>query len=261
MKKLLFVALIVGSMLTSCSKKSSDTTKPSTPTVLLTKIINNTTGDPYFGKTLAEFTYNGKQLSKAVLYNYPDVETDLFSYDSSGHLTGSTISHTLSNTYDNVSSTVTYSGDNISEIKFYKAGNVLDKDIKLAYQNGKLMNWFNSNEVSLTYEYDSNGNNTKQTAVEYANGEPDGYQYVTSNGSFDTKSNMSATLPIWIYFRVYHEEQSFSYAPGTNNPVSSNDDGNSFTYNYQYNSDGYPTTISWNDAYLQSYQYEYVTVN
>jgi YD repeat-containing protein len=261
MKKLFVLALLTGAILTSCSKKSDTTiTKPTEPTVLLTKVINNTIGDANIGKSIAEFTYSGKQLTKAVLYHYPDVETNLFSYDNNGHLTGSTITHTVTNTYDYVSSTVSYSGDNISEIKFYQAGNILDADVKLTYQDGKLTNWFNSNEVSLTYAYDSNGHNTKQTAVEYQSGKPDGYQYVTTNTSFDDKSNISNALPNWVYFRAYTEDQSLGYTPGINNPVSSSDDGTAFTYSYQYNGDGYPSAISWTDSYPQSYQYEYTKV-
>jgi hypothetical protein len=262
MKQTLPMLLLAATFITSCSK--SNNTKPAPtptgPTALLTKIINNTAGDPYLGQTLAEFTYNGKQLSKAVIYHYsitPDVETDLFNYDSQGHLTSTAISHTLSNSYNDVSSTVTYSGNNISEIKFYKAGSVLDQDITITYQNGNVTNWLNTNEVSDTYTYDSNGHNTKEVAVEYMNGQPDGNQNVTTNSAFDAKSNLTGALPLWIYFRVYQEDQMYGFAPGTNNPTTVND-GADVTYGYQYNSYGYPSTISWSG---QSYQYQYTQVN
>lgn len=263
MKKTLSLLLISATLITACSKSGSNNNpKPSTPTVLLTKVIDNTTGDPNIGQPLYEFTYNGKQLTKAVIYHYAgsDVETDLFSYDSNGHLTGSIISHTQSNTQDEASSTVTYDGDNVGEIKFYKANNVLDQDITVIYQNGKLASWFNPNEVKLTYTYDGNGNNTKNVATEYQNGTPDGEVDAVTNSTFDSKSNLSASLPLWIYFRVYIEDQCLTYTPGANNPVASND-GGSFTYSYQYASNGYPSAISWTDSYPQSYTYEYTQVN
>src|ERR1700748_3135387 len=98
-QKLILLAVTV--LLCNACKKSS-TPKPTTntsPVILLSKVTNTLAGDPYEGKPLAEFTYNGKQLSKAVLYNYTgvpssdDIETDLFNYDNQGHLTGTTINH------------------------------------------------------------------------------------------------------------------------------------------------------------------------
>ncbi len=263
MKQTLSVLLLAATIISSCSKSSVNKSTPSTPSVLLTEVIDNTTGDPNIGKPLYQFTYNGKRLTQAVIYHYPDVETDLFNYDSQGHLTGTTISHTVSNTYDDVSSTVTYNGSNISEIQFYSAPNVLDKnmDIKLTYTNGKLTNWFNSNEVSDTYTYDSNGNNTKEVATEYQNGQPDGSISTVTSSSFDGKSNLTQALPLWAYFRVYTEDQSLLYTLGANNPVASNDNGTAFTYTYQYNSYGFPSAITWTDAYPQSYTYQYTQVN
>lgn len=265
MKQTLSVLLLAATIISSCSKSSSNKTTKSTPTVLLTEVIDNISGDPYIGKPLYQFTYNGKQLTKAVINHYsitPDVETDLFNYDSNGHLTGTTISHSLVNSYDDVSSTVTYSGDNISEIQFYSAPNVLDKnmDIKLTYANGKLTHWFNSYEVSDTYTYDSNGNNTTEVATEYQSGQPDGSVSTTINSGFDNQSNLTQAVPLWIYFRAYTEDQCLAYTPGTNNPLTSND-GGAFTYTYQYNSYGYPSAITGAGGYPQSYTYQYTQVN
>jgi len=251
--------LISATLITACSKSSSNNPKPSSPTVLLTKVIDNTTGDPNIGQPLYEFTYSGKQLTKAVIYHYAgaDVETDLFSYDSNGHLTGSIISHTESNTYDEVKSVVTYNGDNIGEVKFYTANNVLDQDITVTYNNGKLSSWYNPNEVKLTYTYDGNGNNTQNVATEYQDGKPDGEVYTVNNNTFDTKSNLAASLPLWIYFRVYTEDDCLSYTPGAHNPLTSD----ASPYSYQYNSNGYPSAISLQGASAESYNYEYTTVN
>jgi YD repeat-containing protein len=264
MKQTLSMLLLAATIISSCSKSSDNKTTKSTSATLLTEVTDNTSGDPYIGKPLYQFTYNGKQLTQAVINHYsitPDVETDLFNYDSNGHLTGTTISHTQANSYNDVSSAVTYDGSNISEIKFYLAGNVLDRDIKLTYTNGKLSNWFNGNEVSDTYTYDNNGNNTKEVAAEYQSGQADGSISTMTSSTFDSKSNLTQAVPLWAYFRVYTEDQCLFYTLGTNNPVASNDNGTAFTYTYQYNSYGYPSAISWNDNYLQSYTYQYTQVN
>ena len=89
------------------------------------------------------------------------------------------------------------------------------------------------------------------------NGQPDGNQNVTTNSVFDAKSNLTQALPMWIYFRVYQEDQMFGFTPGANNPTTVND-GADVTYGYQYNSYGYPSTISWSG---QSYQYQYTQIN
>jgi YD repeat-containing protein len=261
MKQTLSVLLLAATIISSCSKSSVNKSKPSTPSVLLTEVVDNTTGDANIGKPLYQFTYNGKLLAQAVINHYPDVETDLFNYNSSGQLTGTTISHTVVNSYNDVSSTVTYSGSNIGEIKFYLAGNVLDRDITLTYTNGKLTNWFNSNEVSDTYSFDSSGNNTKEVATEYENGQADGSVGTVTTSSFDTKSNLTTALPLWSYFRIYTEDQCLAYTLGTNNPVASNDNGTDFTYTYQYNSNGFPSAITWTDNYPQSYTYQYTQSN
>lgn len=73
---------------------------------------------------------------------------------------------------------------------------MLNQDSTLTYQNGNLASWFSPNEVNLSYEYDNKGRNTKQTAVEYQGGNPDGYQYITTANTFDDKSNLSTALPL-----------------------------------------------------------------
>ncbi|RVU01271.1 hypothetical protein EOD41_04705 [Mucilaginibacter limnophilus] len=251
----------------SCSKSSStnEEPKPEEPTVLLTKIINNTTGDTYYGKPIMEFTYNGKQLTKSTIYHYsitPDVETNIFVYDGRGILTGTTISHTRSNTYDYAKSTVTLSGSNVGNIKFYKSGNVLGAEHTLTYSNGNLTKWFNPNEVEINYQYDANGNNTKQDATEYSNGNATNYKYTITNKSFDDKKNLTNALPYWIYFRAYLQEHGLSYTPGAHNPVSFNDDGSEKVYSYTYNSYGYPASMTISGSGdTESYTYEYTEVN
>jgi len=71
MKKTSTLLLLAATLITACKKDNSSTTPtPTGPTTLLTKIKNNISGDPAFGKTFIEFSYNGKQLIKEVLYEY-----------------------------------------------------------------------------------------------------------------------------------------------------------------------------------------------
>lgn len=263
MKQTLSILLLAALLTTSCSKSSSPTEdpKPEEPTVLLSKVINNTTGDTDFGKPIIEFTYNGKQLTKATIYNYsitPDVETNIFVYDGNGKLTGTTISHTMSNTYDFAKSTITLNGTNVGNIKFYKTGNAVAAEHTLTYSNGNLTKWFNPNEVEISYQYDANGNNTKQDATEYSNGNATNYKYTITNKSFDDKKNLTKALPYWIYFRAYLQDHGLSYTPGTHNPVSVDDDGTENVYSYTYNSYGYPATMTVSGGNrTESYTYEY----
>jgi len=98
---------------------------------------------------------------------------------------------------------------------------------------------------------------TKNIATEYQNGTPDGEVYTVNNNTFDTKSNLAASLPLWIYFRVYNEDDCLSYTPGAHNPLTSD----ASQYSYQYNSNGYLSAISLQAAGLESYTYQYTTAN
>jgi hypothetical protein len=263
MKQTLFMLLLAAMLATSCSKNNGSTKEPTKqePTVLLTKVTNLTPGDPDNGKALATFTYSGKRLTKAVINHYsitPDIETDVFNYNGNGQLTGTTITHTLANTYNYLSSAVTYNGSDPAKITFYKTNNVVASENTLTYQSGKLTKWYNPNEVEVAYTYDGNGHNTKQVATEYSGGQPNGYVYPVSYLTFDNKSNLTQALPYWVYFRTGIQEEYLGYMPGTNNALTVNDDGTNLTYSYEYNSNGYPSKITIGN---NTYAYEYAQVN
>jgi hypothetical protein len=271
MKQTLTTVLLCAVLfVTSCSKGTgSNPEEPPTgqSTVLLTKVINNTKGDQDFGKTLAEFTYNGKQLLQAAIYSYSNVstfkETHTFAYTSQNQLTGSTITNTNYNNGDFVNSVAAYTGSNLSKLTFNKASGISPTEHTLTYDGSKLTRWFTPNEVEILYTYNSDGNNTKQIANEYTTGRPNGYVYTDNYLTFDTKHNPISALPNWIYFRVNTEEEGLGYAPGPNNPVTMNENGTSYTYVYEYNNNGYPTTITkvGSGTNNRSWTYEYKVVN
>jgi YD repeat-containing protein len=267
MKKSLFLLLSSALVITACKKDNSSTTPtPTGSTILLTKITNNISGDPAFGKTFIEFSYNGKQLTKEVLYSYKtdgsisNAETTTFTYDSNANLTGTTITNSNSAAYvSNVSATITATGSNITEFKLYGANNVLNDDITFTYQNGKLASSTSANEGINTYTYNSDGNNTQRVT-----------DHALLNKSFDTKSNLSSALPYWVYFAYIQfpdgDYQGVPLHPGTHNVLSFDDgSGNTDTYTYQYNDFGYPSvstsTLTATNGNPLSYKYEYIQVN
>jgi YD repeat-containing protein len=264
MKKTLFLLSLTVAILASCK---SDTTglpqpTPATPTTLLTKIINNTIGDAGFGKSHLEFSYNGKQLIKAVRYEYKtdgsvnNAETTTFNYNSSGNLTGTTVTNSNSAVFvTNVSSTITAIGNNISEIKLYQANNVLADDIVITYKNG-IVNETNSPlSEKVVYTYNNAGNNTQG--------------YITTNNLFDSKNNLSKAWPFWLYFCYVQFPDGFLQGvplyDGTNNVVGFTYSGSNYSYSYQYNSYDYPSistsTAKAGNGAAMSYQYQYIQVN
>jgi len=249
MKKIIFSAIFLAQVITACTKKSNTGPDTSKATLLITRITNNTAGESGYSQALAEFAYDGKQLTQAKIYSYDgtklsNTETHTFNYNTQGQLTGSTITHSVQNSYDYVSSTVTYTGNNISKITFYKTGNVVGSDNTLSYSGDKLTRWFNPNNVDLAYSYDNSGNNIKQVATEYVNGKADGSVYTDQYTTFDSKRNLTAALPNWIYFRVCNQEEGLGYIPGTNNPLTGSEDGTNVYYSYGYNIYNYPSGVS-----------------
>lgn len=236
-----------------------------TPTTLLTKIINNTTGDAGFGKSHLEFTYNGKQLTKAVRYTYQsdgsvsNAETTTFNYNSSGNLTGTVISNSNNAAYVGyVKTDITASGNGVSALKIYFANNVLSDDITFAYQNARVNSFTSTVNGLYTYSYNSSGNNT-QFFTDHA----------ITNNTFDTHKNLSSAIPYWVYFSFimfsdYHI-QGVPLNPGTNNVLSLSENGYNYSYTYQYNSYDYPSvstsTVKASNGANLSFQYQYIQVN
>jgi hypothetical protein len=262
MKHSLSLLLLAALLATSCSKSGSNPEEPTKqePTILLTKVTNQTQGTQDYGKTIAEFTYNGKQLTKALFYNYSIptiIETDNFNYNSQGQLTGANI--TYSNGNPTVTATVTYNGSYASNVTF-KRNNTAFAENSLTYQNGKLVRWFNPRDVDMIYTYDNVGHNIKQVANEYVNGTANGKAYTYEYLSFDDKHNLTDALPNWVFFRVGNGEEGLGYILGANNPVNITELGAAKTFTYEYNSADYPTKISKSGNSPKAYSYEYITV-
>lgn len=250
--------------LTSCSKSSdSNPEEPSTnqPTVLLTRITNVTPNNRDNGKVEAEFTYTGKQLTRASLYKQAGTsnfeESHLFNYNAQGQLTGATIN---SGQYGYRKSEVTYNGNNMGTISFTRYDNTV-RGHTLTYQNGKLALWrmdvgFGI-QVSCEYTYDNNGHNTKRIDTEQST---PARAYTYNYATFDSQGNLPSTLPNWIYFKAYGVG-GLGDVIGINNPLTGTEDGSNSTYSYTYNSSGYPTKVTTTVGTRQTvYAYEYTEV-
>lgn len=97
-----------------------------------------------------------------------------------------------------------------------------DRLIKEAYSN-----------TSTTYEYDNNGNLLKRKDSYYT------YSYTYDN-KISSFSNQG--LPAWYW--VYDANEDFDLYAGSNNLVDSFSNGiKEDSYKYDYNKNGYPTTI------------------
>lgn len=229
--------------------------------------------------TVTDFTYNGKLLSNVTsIHTFQDIHRDQiitdFSYDANGLLKSTAISLAVgyaNHNFDITSSTVTYSGNHISSISFYQRDNTLANTFTLTYENGLLKQICDPNSAKITYCYDDNGNNIRELDEVYQNGQPTGEQYQLTNSSFDDKVNFASLIPLWVYFKCYTMAgkivnnkfdvftlgESLTYSPGKNNAVQScrqgtfpfNTDYNNIihpqvTYDYQYNTQDYPTSIN-----------------
>ena len=266
--------------MSSCSKQNAvDISKNSTtPTTLLTSIVDNTPNSYSFGQKLFEFFYNGKQLTKAQTYSYnlvnsqTTVDTTIlnFIYDNTGEI--------ISVGGPAGTSLVSYNGNNINEVKAAYAG---IRDFTFSYQTGKLVNWAWKDIPDHGYyyfncplTYDANGNVTEenvQNSGSVANG-TETYQYY----NYDNKNSLSNafTLPSYIIVSFiiaigdYDHYLGYSHGNSVNNPtLMVFDDGVSTTSSnitYEYNSYNFPSMISYSanaNFSAESYKYSYIQVN
>ncbi|MFD1257321.1 hypothetical protein ACFQ3S_10980 [Mucilaginibacter terrae] len=264
MKKM-FLLAATALLLTSCSKKSDPGTEEPTktePTVLLTKVTNVTPNDRDNGKIQAVFTYNGKQLIKAEVNQQFDgrfAATHFLTYNAQGQLASTAINHYSYNAANFLTSTVSYSGNNVSKILLYKTSGVLGTTNDFTYADGKLTRWFDNSQQEIVYTYNSSGNCTNQVVKEYANAVPNGYVITFDYLTFDNKHSVSSALPYWFYFMANASIAKNCDVPGVNNVVTESPNA---TYYYEYNSNGYPTKIRRVEGGSENvYTYEYITVN
>jgi hypothetical protein len=267
----LLIALL--SLFSIACKKAGNDPKPQEEdksTVLLSKVISNTASDPFHNQPLAEFFYNGKIISKALIYYYGfylDIATHEFKYAANGHVEQVTVTHTT-DPGKNTKVEFTYNGDNISEMKTFDVDKNLISDVKVIYQNGHLTEWAEQNRYKVNYTYDATGANTKQTYTDYQNFIPGGEITTYNYQGFDNKKSVNAALPMWLYFRAYNKLSYLYFANSGSNALKSNIVNfvnNSYTlnYNYTYTESSYPASITWDNlTYPEptSYKYEYIKV-
>jgi len=267
MNKSLSVLLFAALFAISCSK-SSDTATPepvkAEPTVLLTKVTNVTPNSQDNGKVQAQFIYNGKQLVQADInqqVNGSFSESHYFIYNAQGQLTNSSITHPSANANNPLTATASYSGNTITNVKFFKVGNVLQSDHTFTYTDGKLTKWYDPSQVEIVYSYNSTGNNNKQVMNEYTAGRPNGYTITTDYLTFDSKHNVTTALPIWTYFLASGINWNVD-VPGINNVLTAKSGTSNETYTYEYNSNGYPTKVTMFSAgsVYRIFTYEYKVV-
>jgi hypothetical protein len=270
MKKSIILMLFIMLAITGCKKDSKDNNKNSGPATLLSKVYNG-------AFLYAEFTYNGKQLVKAVRYinNFEKSSiTHSFTYDANGHVAKDNVTYYLYGYSDSDISdaTFTYSGDNISKIDIKFVPSIWGERILpmvFTYQNNKPSHLSYAGQ-EIDYTYDSNGNQNLSTLIIPGNTYHPGV-YTTTNVSFDTNHNVSNTLPFSLYFSYIND---FDFLPmritGPNNVIKSNVIPSelipyTITYKYDYDSNGYPSkmTSTTNIINLKEYNfsYKYIEVN
>jgi len=297
--KLLALLSIAVILFPSCKKEQpGGSATPATPTTLLSTVIQNTVGDPGFGKPLLQFTYNQKQLVKVISHTYPDVNsggysrfgstTYLLAYDTNGNLTTATFSDTLSYTNPIYGPTTTSkgvyyiynTGKDISEIANFPIQNEASPKqlggsyYLFSYQNGLLVHMHCCRDTTIysydiydhDYSYDGNGNlTTDQQTYQY---NAPVYPYsgsissTTNYSNYDTKNCIAKSIPNFLFVENIIQTQNvlLPMPLTTNNPMITDQNNTPVAINYQYNNFGFPSVYS--DGYSPySYLYEYIQVN
>jgi hypothetical protein len=283
--------LILSFLLFNSSCKNDDiiqeeTNPTNTPTIKLSKVINNIVGDPGYGKPIIEFFYMANRLTTSINYGWvnnaanPFKQTTIYNYNNSSQLIGSNLSYLSPSgsimPYGNsiVSTTVNYDGNNISEIKTYENNNILFGVYKFNYVNNKVNKidaTFTNQTVFNTLNIDATGNYLSVNSI-------NSYAGNTYNSNsifiFDNNKNIVNTLPFWQYFYTGQYFNTSTNNPGSlglvngiffgfpnvNNVISTTNNNYTVLYTFQIGSNDYPSisTVSYSGI-NQSYKYEYVT--
>jgi hypothetical protein len=253
---------------------------------LLTSVTETNPGFVDNGKTIGQFTYNGKQLEKAVLVvSGRGYETHTFNYNNNGQVASTNIrvAVTVNGSPDSVITNYvcnfTYTGNEVTEIKEYKAGSgTMLVDMVRTFQNGQLSSQLltenlaypssivfapNSAADTTFYSYDKNGNVT--TVSDHYS---DGLDYTSRYQSFDTGHDICSALPYWYYLMAFSSTEftmAFSGNGGPNNVLTGEDEG-SETFSYQYDINKYPISLKYvlsgyNTTGAQSFAFQYMQAN
>lgn len=235
MKKI-FAFLIIAGVLASCSKDDNGGDGPSPSALLVKKISSTNSGETLEGR----FEYDGNKLRKAVytgVSDEEDVQMTLTATYSGNKITKLSMNMdgegTISNTY-------TYDGDRlIKEVSAWEGYG----------STTYLYTWENDNKVRRSPEdqpnyyedfYFENGNLVK--VVDYFGG-----SIWKTEATFDNKNNPFSGIE---GFQFLVDENMFSQS--RNNPLQEKlyaDDTlvETTTYEYDYNSAGYPIVVREND--------------
>lgn len=251
MKKMIAMAFVAITMMTSCSDDDSSNTNnnPDPNGPLLTKLIETYDGETY----TINFNYNGNKLTGYTADGGFEME-------------------------------FTYAGDKITKMEAFEEGNLVNEHIYEYHPDGKLakhieINYFdgnvygtktlfNHNSDSTVYIAIFSGDDTTQTTAEgtgtinIANGNIESVSIVTEGGdeweytyTYDNKHNPFKNV-------TGYEILMFSDLQGGVNNVTSETDtewGDEMTTTYTYNNEGYPVTSSdtWDGEPDGDYQYFY----
>ncbi|WP_295772380.1 hypothetical protein [uncultured Mucilaginibacter sp.] len=256
----------------SCSKSGNGTTpepEPTKPSLLLKSVTETTSGTP---SVQVEFTYNGKQVTKASYLKKSNGAFEYehaFTYDAQGKLLSVTENRPQpAPTYSKAD--VNYFSDIISNIVLNYSGGVTQTR-RLTFSNNRLVENFvtNSNQNStstLAYTYNASGNITKieNTVVNIFGQSKTSDEFST----FDDKKNVLSALPIAIFYQTVEQVDGLEFCFGANNPLTHKNtytQGQVFNYtiSYTYNSSGYPTSLTVKQvgtSKQETYTYEYIEV-
>jgi YD repeat-containing protein len=203
----------------SGSDGSSNTTFTYSSSNVLTSITLSFTG---FGSTTYTLSYDSQGRLTKVTFSDNSYITN--TYDSNGHLTES--DNTDSKGNQNSKTTYTYnSSGQVTLVQFY--GQV----------NGTGPLTLSSHD---TYDYASTSTKNPQTASHYV--DDSGSQLMTTD-TFEYDSNKVPTAS-----QTSDPTQSTNNVTKITTKGSGGDVENTTTYSYQYNSEGYPTTVTMNST-------------
>lgn len=244
----------------SCKKKDSSSSPANSnkPKVyLLTKLTRD--------KVVTTYAYdaNNRLISEAYNVLSPtDGIITFFQYDAGGHIIKSGVTNPRG-TDTGAYYAFEYSGDNVVAYHYFSHGNGIIGYTEIDYgtydytNNGKIVTAYHFNKGQNgwggfgadTITYDSLDNIIRYVDDNYADGyNYTVYQYDQKHASFNNPSHVK--FP-WILQQIY----------GANNKIRSIlKDGRAvkdITYSYQYNPDGYPTSMSAKEDFSQDSDHSY----
>jgi hypothetical protein len=221
MKKLFYLLSITFLILQSCSSDNQDNSSNSSDNILLKKIVVS-------GQSI-NFTYNGNKIIK-IVYPQGSYSYYLITY------TGDQITRTEG--FDNNNQPLNhdvfiYSNNLLVQQKVYSDINTLEKTHNFTYNSNNTITK-TSNNSSIVYDLDNNGNITK--CRNYFNNSLQS----TYNYSYDNKNNPFKNVT--GFNPLIFGPNLTLWSMSTNNVINQTGSA-SFSNNHQYNSQLYPISV------------------